>query len=132
VAGEEPLGTENRVRCVRAGLCPVKVLVVGRMILDIDKAGDRGCRLGVKAAGLPIETSFICERGVDGAVNSAELLRIEGGSGILGLGLLYRYGEPLSIPGEKGCWRFATVYPFEISCGLGAASGVRGPVFDGV
>lgn len=35
-------GKIDRVRGVITGLCPVKVLVVGRMMLDIDKAGDDG------------------------------------------------------------------------------------------
>ncbi len=35
-------------------------------------------------------------------------------------------------PAGNEFWGLATVYLFEVSCGLGAASGVRGPVSDGV
>jgi hypothetical protein len=38
-----------------AGLCPVKVLVIGRIMLDIDRAGDEGCGFGVMDLGFVIK-----------------------------------------------------------------------------
>jgi hypothetical protein len=42
---------------VWAGLCPVKVLVKGRTMLDIDKAGDEGWEVWEIDASSPIKTS---------------------------------------------------------------------------
>ena len=51
-------------------------------MLDIDKAGDDGCGLGVLNAGFANELCGMGERGVDGVENSSGLLKIEGGAGV--------------------------------------------------
>jgi hypothetical protein len=60
----------------------VKVLVVGRIMLDIDKAGDGGRGLGVLNAGFANNIWEMGERGVDGVEYSSGLLNIEGGAGV--------------------------------------------------
>jgi hypothetical protein len=67
----------------------VKVLVVGRIMLDIDKVGDNGCRFGLMDAGLAIKRGVVCGRGVDGVENRSGLLNIEGGARVWRSRLLY-------------------------------------------